>query len=235
VPRINLRMSRPEHRIINVVLALIALTSMALPVILLTRSDHPASLPAASASEDVAAPATSSTTAADQTTTTKPQSRQTTTTTTAAPATTTPTRHMRPATTDSPTTTAPPAPTTTAPPPPPAPIPTSEPEGLETRNIQINNLAVNGIDEDTPVYLSTRMEPYCKDSGCAVPGTDMATGHWLIVNCQRQGANMTNGRSGSDGNWSTLWYGVFRDGGVVYISEVYVYQEYRGGLGLPGC
>ena len=39
------------------------------------------------------------------------------------------------------------------------------------------------LEDATPAYLSTIPAPYCKARGCAVPGTDMASGAVLAVDC----------------------------------------------------
>ena len=97
--------------------------------------------------------------------------------------------------------------------------------------------------EDTPAYLSTVTQNYCKSNGCALSGTDLNTGAQITAICQVQSARTTNGQDNSsidDANpglhQSNLWYGIrWGDGRFGYISEVWINAAHRGGLGLPGC
>ncbi len=66
--------------------------------------------------------------------------------------------------------------------------------------------------EDTPAYLSSQTQPYCKRQGCALAGTDMHSGASLTA-CWTTGSRMTNGQDGSsndDNNpglfTSSHWY-----------------------------
>ena len=97
--------------------------------------------------------------------------------------------------------------------------------------------------EDTPAYLSTVTQNFCKRDGCALAGTDMGTGAQITAVCQAQGVRTTNGQdnnsvdNGNPGLFeSTRWYGIrWGDGRFGYISEVWINAAHRGGLGLPGC
>lgn len=97
--------------------------------------------------------------------------------------------------------------------------------------------------EDTPAYLSTQTQPYCKRQGCALAGTDMSSGASLTAVCWTTGSRMTNGQEESsidDNNpglfTSSHWYVAVRgDGRRGYISEVYIAASDRSGKGLPDC
>lgn len=99
------------------------------------------------------------------------------------------------------------------------------------------------VEDDSPLYLSTRTEPYCARKGCKLPGTEMKSGTVLSASCQTQGAEMFNynvdlPESAQNPHHvkSALWYVVEWPSGVKgYISEVYLEAQYRGGLGLPPC
>lgn len=125
-------------------------------------------------------------------------------------------------------------------PPPPGPAPPSE------RVVVVLNQVTNGptqMREDVPAYLSTVPRNYCKRDGCALGGTDMGTGAYLTAVCQTGGVRTTNGwdaNPSDDGNpglfESTRWYLIrWGDGRAGYLSEVWLYPQFRGGLGLPGC
>lgn len=99
-------------------------------------------------------------------------------------------------------------------------------------------------DDAHPAYLSTVPGSFCKNEGCAIPGTDVSTGDTIRpAICQRGGAEITNGNDESpadDNNpgldTSDLWYGVRRpDDTVGYVSEIWVRPSQRGGLGLRHC
>ena len=108
-------------------------------------------------------------------------------------------------------------------------------------------LASNGsieMREDKPAYLSTVRQNYCRRDGCAIAGTNRATGgSYGPAICQAQGVRTTNGHDGDandDANpglfTSTRWYGIRLAGaGVGYISEVWMSSSQRGGLGLATC
>lgn len=150
---------------------------------------------------------------------------------------------------------APAAPSPTQAPPPdqlqPAPIPPpvpDDPPQPTTRTITVYNQVTNGPtqmreDIDHPAYLSAVPRKRCKDNGCALPNTDVSTGAQLTAICQIQGERITNGEDGDsidDSNpglrESMLWYGVrWADGRFGYISEIWINESNRGGLGLPGC
>ena len=97
--------------------------------------------------------------------------------------------------------------------------------------------------EDSPGYLSTVTENYCKRNGCALPGTDMGTGARITAICQTTGARTTNGQDNSavdDANpelyTTTRWYGIrWSDGRFGYLSEAWIAASDRGGLGLRQC
>lgn len=170
---------------------------------------------------------------------------------TTAPPATSPPATSPPAT--SPAATSPPAtsPPATSPPatsPPATSPPATSPPATSppARTITVYNMVTNGgtqMREDTPAYLSTVTQNYCKSNGCALAGTDMNTGAQITAICQAQGARTTNGQDNSsidDANpglyQSTLWYGIrWGDGRFGYISEVWINAAHRGGLGLPGC
>jgi hypothetical protein len=108
------------------------------------------------------------------------------------------------------------------------------------------NRVTNGsgaMREDTPAYLSTVRQNYCRRDGCAIAGTERATGGtYSPAVCQAQGPRTTNGEDGNavdDANpglfSSTRWYGVRVGGDLGFISEVWIDPGQRGGLGLPGC
>jgi transcriptional regulator with XRE-family HTH domain len=126
----------------------------------------------------------------------------------------------------------------------PPPATTSAAAGEE---VVVHNVVTDGataMREDTRAYLSTRPEIYCKSRGCAVEGgPEYRTSDHLTVSCQIAGDRTTNGDDSTtvdDANpglySSTLWYGVpLPDGGLGYLSEVWLAAAYRGGLGLPKC
>jgi len=96
--------------------------------------------------------------------------------------------------------------------------------------------------EDTPAYLSTVTENFCRPNGCDVPGTDLVSGDRLTLVCQTVGQRTTNGDDTStvdDANperyESRLWYYAVVDGKEGYISEVWLREDFRGGLDLPLC
>lgn len=114
------------------------------------------------------------------------------------------------------------------------------------REVVVYNKVTNGptqMREDVPAYLSTVPRNYCKRDGCALPGTDMVTGHRIVAICQTTGARTTNGwdaNPSDDSNpglfESTRWYLMrWPDGRTGYLSEVWVAPEHRGGLGLRTC
>jgi hypothetical protein len=127
----------------------------------------------------------------------------------------------------------------------PIPPPATQPAPPATRAIRVYDKVTNGMSmsEDTPAYLSTVTQNYCRRDGCMLAGTEVGTGAVLTATCQTFGARTTNGNDGSavdDANpelfSSTRWYGVrWSDGRFGYISEVWINAADRGGLGLPGC
>jgi hypothetical protein len=134
----------------------------------------------------------------------------------------------------------------------PGPVPGPSPgPGTPTlppaeREIVIYNKVTNDattMREDTPAYLSTVPQNFCKRNGCALPGTDMNSGFRIVALCQTQGARTTNGWDANpidDRNpglfESTRWYLMrWRDGRTGFLSEVWVEPQFRGGMGLRGC
>jgi hypothetical protein len=99
------------------------------------------------------------------------------------------------------------------------------------------------LEDTTPAYLSSKPAPYCTRNGCRIPGTELASGAVVVVNCHVVGAWMTNYnldssevRPNPNKADSTLWYHVMLPSGVSgFLSEVYIEPRYRGGLGLPAC
>jgi hypothetical protein len=121
------------------------------------------------------------------------------------------------------------------------------PQPTPVTTLTVYNKVTNGpteMREDTPAYLSTRPANFCKRDGCAIGGTDRATGGtYSPAVCTVIAARTTNGNDGNtndDGNpglfSSTRWYGIkLGNGALGYISEVWIQPSQRGGLGLPGC
>ena len=112
--------------------------------------------------------------------------------------------------------------------------------------VTVQNLVTAGAEnsvEDTPAYLSTVPQNYCRPQGCDVPGTDLSTGDHLEVVCQTTGERTTNGNDGDPADDtnpllddSRLWYGArLDDGSIGYLSEIWLDPLDRGGLGLPRC
>src|SRR5690606_18238153 len=100
-----------------------------------------------------------------------------------------------------------------------------------------------GMREDTPAYLSTVAENFCRPNGCEVPGTELVSGDEVVLTCQTVGQRTTNGDDTSpadDDNperyESRLWYYAVIEGrGEGFISESWTADEYRGGMDLPLC
>jgi hypothetical protein len=99
------------------------------------------------------------------------------------------------------------------------------------------------VEDTTPVYLSTKPQPYCKRVGCAVPNTEMSSAAVVPVICQVSSAYMVNYdlrdtsvQQNPNKAESTRWYwAALPDGRAGYISEVYIEPRFRGGLELPTC
>lgn len=126
------------------------------------------------------------------------------------------------------------------------PSPARSPTSAAGISIVIYNKVTDGASrtrEDTPAYLSEIPANFCKRDGCAVDGTDMRTGDRAFAVCQTVGDFNTNGELGNpadDGNpalrESDQWYGIrWPDRRFGYLSEIWVEDAYRGGLGLPKC
>jgi hypothetical protein len=113
--------------------------------------------------------------------------------------------------------------------------------------ITVQNKVASGpstlTEDTTPAYLSSKPIARCSKRGCKVEGTDMWSGATFAVTCWATGEEITNQDTTSAGieqnphaATSSRWYrGEWPDGRAGYLSEVYVAQEYRGGLGLPEC
>lgn len=122
---------------------------------------------------------------------------------------------------------------------PPTPPPSTD------RTVTVDNRVTNGMGmrEDTPGYLSSVTQNFCKRDGCALLGTDMGSGARITATCQTTGARTTNGHdsdASDDANpglySSTRWYRIrWSDGRSGYLSEVWLSAADRGGAGLPGC
>jgi len=123
----------------------------------------------------------------------------------------------------------------------------SDPPPPGATTLTVSNKVTNGpsaMREDTPAYLSTARQNYCRRDGCSIAGTERASGGtYSPAVCQTQGARTTNGNDGDasdDGNpglfSSTRWYGIrIRPEAIGYISEVWIDPSQRGGLGLANC
>ena len=140
-------------------------------------------------------------------------------------------------------------PASTQPPPsplaasPPRPAPVAE----ERELLLIDNRVTEGMamrEDPSPVRLTTAPRVYCGARGCAITGTERGSGETYVgAVCWLHGENTTNGDRGNpddDRNpelyESTRYYGVRLDDGTFgYVSEVWVADGYRGGLGLPQC
>ncbi len=100
-----------------------------------------------------------------------------------------------------------------------------------------------GMREDTPAYLSSVTENFCRNKGCDVPDTDLASGDELILTCQTAGQRTTNGNdqdTNDDANpglhESRVWYyALIEDGGEGFIADSWLATDFRGGLDLPLC
>ena len=129
----------------------------------------------------------------------------------------------------------------------PSTDPLSAAEALRAITVQ-NKVAIGPdalVEDRTPAYLSTVPLSYCATSSrsCKVPGTEMPSGAALVVNCQVEGQRMANFNrdeaASADNPYradSSLWYRAsFPDGRSGYLSEVYIVDDNRGGMGLPSC
>lgn len=109
----------------------------------------------------------------------------------------------------------------------------------------VDNRVTDGMDmrEDTPAYLSAVAENFCRNNGCDVPDTDLASGDEVILTCQTAGQRTTNGNdqdTADDANpglhESRVWYyALIEDGGEGFIADSWLAAEFRGGLDLPLC
>lgn len=113
--------------------------------------------------------------------------------------------------------------------------------------VQIDNRVTSGesvMVEDSPAYLSSETRSRCELTDCRVGDADFQSGDYLGgVVCQENGDVVTNGdrtTPADDDNpglfESDRWYGIrLNDGTLAYISEVWLADGDRGGLGLPNC
>jgi serine/threonine protein kinase len=109
----------------------------------------------------------------------------------------------------------------------------------------IDNRVTNAASmrEDTPAYLSEVTENFCRPNGCDIPSTDLVSGDEITLVCQTLGQRTTNGddtNTNDDSNTeryeSRLWYyAIHENGNEGYISEVWIEDDYRGGMDLPLC
>ncbi|MEU1572046.1 hypothetical protein ABZ519_12980 [Streptomyces collinus] len=124
---------------------------------------------------------------------------------------------------------------------------TSVPDPAPSRPVTVYNKVTNGPhqmrEDDSPAYLSSATKNFCADKGCALPGTEVRTGDTLTAVCQVSGDRTTNGDDRDPGDDSNpelaetrRWYGIRGpDGGLGYISAVWIDAGQRDGLGLPTC
>ena len=119
----------------------------------------------------------------------------------------------------------------------------------ERAKITIDNRVIEDatglVPDRGPAYLSERPAPRCVEEvpPCKIPGSDFVDGQSIDTVCFIFGASMTNmdyssltARVNPARVTSSLWYGVLdSQGRVGYISEVYLTEHSRGGLGLPPC
>jgi serine/threonine protein kinase len=109
----------------------------------------------------------------------------------------------------------------------------------------VDNRVTDGpaMREDTPAYLSTVTENFCRPNGCEVPATELVSGDEVVLVCHTLGQRTTNGddtNTNDDANPelvdTRLWYYVVLErGGEGFLSEVWIAEEFRGGLDLPLC
>ena len=109
----------------------------------------------------------------------------------------------------------------------------------------VDNRVTDGMEmrEDTPAYLSSVAENFCRNNGCDVPDTDLVSGDELVLTCQTAGQRTTNGNdqdTNDDANpglhESRVWYyAVIEDGGEGFIADSWLAAEFRGGLDLQLC
>lgn len=129
---------------------------------------------------------------------------------------------------------------TARPPAPPKPRPEPKKATLTIYNKVTDGM---GMREDTPAYLSTVTQNYCRRDGCMVPGTEMSSGATVVATCWKWGARTTNGHdsdSADDRNpqlaESKRWYYArHANGSWGVINEVWIDPGQRGGAGLPEC
>lgn len=125
--------------------------------------------------------------------------------------------------------------------------PSASPKPAKLAIIVIQNKVAMGhsdlLEDTSPVYLSSRPVPYCSRLGCVVPATTLSSGAYVVADCRTNSDMMWNYNLDSsevqtnpNRAKSNLWYHVVLSSGASgYISEVYIEQAYRGGLGLPVC
>ncbi len=129
--------------------------------------------------------------------------------------------------------------------PPPQPTTTSVSASPQDVLATVQNKHLEGatglVEDSTPSYLSSAMQPYCASNGCEVGGTDMWSGDTFIANCWDDGAFMTNQNLSipdDDNNPNrydtTRWLKGQSNGQVGYISFVYLAPNSRA-LNIPHC
>jgi len=129
----------------------------------------------------------------------------------------------------------------------PAPADPGAPAPVTSVPITVQNQVTDGatrmVEDRAPSYLATEPRKFCKERGCAVPGTDMASGASVNATCLVRGETTTNGNdksSADDSNpglWtSDLYYRATDSAGRTgLINEVWISAGGRGGMGLPAC
>jgi hypothetical protein len=130
--------------------------------------------------------------------------------------------------------------------------PTDPPDGGQEQpapprsvTLTVSNRVTDGAtrmrEDSTPIYLSSRTQPFCVRYGCKLDGTEMGSGARVVAECWTTGERMTNGQDNStidDSNpglvTSSTWYGVrWPDGRRGFIAEIWI--ENRGTHALPNC
>jgi hypothetical protein len=116
-----------------------------------------------------------------------------------------------------------------------------------SRTLTVYNRVTNGpsaMREDTPSYLSSVTQNFCRTRGCMLSGTDVLnTGSTVTAECWALGDRTTNGQDNSAGDDSNpglyetrLWYLIaWPDGRKGWLSEVWIQASERHGAGLARC